>query len=77
VDFFDAMSCLQVVDLYSLTALEKIAGSLNLYHAKILHGWLIIGVPTWKNRLKFFNTVTFIVGFEMLTIAEIENGNNR
>ena len=74
IAFFDLVSMLQVVDLTQLGEKEKTAAFLNLYHVMILHGTMVLGPPTsllaWPS---FFNSVSYLIGFESVTLAELEH----
>ncbi|XP_041700481.1 uncharacterized protein zgc:152951 isoform X2 [Coregonus clupeaformis] len=66
---------LQRVELLSLTREEKLAFFINTYNALVIHGNLRMGAPTnmWQ-RYKFFNYVSYLIGGEVFTLQDIENG---
>ncbi|XP_046869769.1 uncharacterized protein zgc:152951 isoform X2 [Hypomesus transpacificus] len=66
---------LQRVELLSLSREEKLAFFINTYNALVIHGHLRIGAPTnmWQ-RYRFFNYVSYLIGGEVFTLQDIENG---
>ncbi|KAJ8256159.1 hypothetical protein COCON_G00200230 [Conger conger] len=66
---------LQRVDLQVLTREEKLAFFINIYNALVIHGNLRMGPPknTWQ-RYRFFNYVSYLIGGEVFTLQDIENG---
>ncbi|KAJ8013045.1 hypothetical protein DPEC_G00049230 [Dallia pectoralis] len=66
---------LQRVELQSLTREEKLAFFINTYNALVIHGNLRLGAPTnmWQ-RYRFFNYVSYVIGGEVFTLQDIENG---
>ncbi|XP_068602331.1 uncharacterized protein zgc:152951 [Brachionichthys hirsutus] len=66
---------LQRVELLSLSRDEKLAFFINIYNALVIHGNLRLGFPTnmWQ-RYKFFNYVSYLIGGEVFTLQDIENG---
>lgn len=66
---------LQRVELLSLSREEKLAFFINIYNALVIHGFLRLGAPTnmWQ-RYKFFNYVSYLIGGEVFTLQDIENG---
>ncbi|KAM9448866.1 uncharacterized protein ACWYII_013624 isoform 1-T1 [Salvelinus alpinus] len=66
---------LQRVELLSLTREEKLAFFINTYNALVIHGNVRMGAPTnmWQ-RYKFFNYVSYLIGGEVFTLQDIENG---
>ncbi|XP_007557200.1 uncharacterized protein LOC103141471 isoform X1 [Poecilia formosa] len=66
---------LQRVELLSLSREEKLAFFINIYNALVIHGYLRLGAPTnmWQ-RYKFFNYVSYLIGGEVFTLQDIENG---
>uniref|UniRef100_A0A3Q0QUU1 Zgc:152951 n=1 Tax=Amphilophus citrinellus TaxID=61819 RepID=A0A3Q0QUU1_AMPCI len=66
---------LQRVELLSLSREEKLAFFINLYNALVIHGYLRLGAPTnmWQ-RYRFFNYVSYLIGGEVFTLQDIENG---
>uniref|UniRef100_A0A3Q2P731 Zgc:152951 n=1 Tax=Fundulus heteroclitus TaxID=8078 RepID=A0A3Q2P731_FUNHE len=66
---------LQRVELLSLSREEKLAFFINVYNALVIHGYLRLGAPTnmWQ-RYKFFNYVSYLIGGEVFTLQDIENG---
>lgn len=73
IDFSDEISALQVVDFSLLTDKERIAFFLNIYHIMVLHGIIVLGPPlAWVNWQSFFNSVTYIIDCDIVSIAELE-----
>ncbi|XP_056145246.1 uncharacterized protein zgc:152951 [Lampris incognitus] len=66
---------LQRVELLSLSREEKLAFFINIYNALVIHGYLRLGPPTnmWQ-RYRFFNYVSYLIGGEVFTLQDIENG---
>ncbi|CAM9100045.1 unnamed protein product [Lampetra planeri] len=66
---------LQRVELLSLSREEKLAFFINTYNALVIHGYLRLGAPTniWQ-RYRFFNYVSYLIGGEVFTLQDIENG---
>ncbi|XP_069010641.1 uncharacterized protein [Embiotoca jacksoni] len=66
---------LQRVELLSLSREEKLAFFINIYNALVIHGYLRLGHPTnmWQ-RYRFFNYVSYLIGGEVFTLQDIENG---
>ncbi|XP_062258421.1 uncharacterized protein zgc:152951 isoform X1 [Platichthys flesus] len=66
---------LQRVELLSLSREEKLAFFINTYNALVIHGFLRLGAPTnmWS-RYRFFNYVSYLIGGEVFTLQDIENG---
>lgn len=66
---------LQRVELRSLSREEKLAFFINTYNALVIHGNLRLGAPTnmWQ-RYRFFNYVSYLIGGEVFTLQDIENG---
>lgn len=66
---------LQRLELLSLSREEKLAFFINIYNALVIHGALRLGPPTnvWQ-RYKFFNYVSYLIGGEVFTLQDIENG---
>ncbi|XP_030845992.1 uncharacterized protein LOC593247 [Strongylocentrotus purpuratus] len=63
------------VDIKSATREEKIAFFINIYNALVIHGYVAVGAPTnlWQ-RYKFFNYVSYIIGGQLYSLNDIENG---
>lgn len=71
--FWDDISLLQAVNLINLTDAQRLAFFLNLYHVMVLHGCLMFGPPpAWNHWNAFFNNISYVVSFELVSIAEIE-----
>ncbi|XP_072542493.1 uncharacterized protein [Salminus brasiliensis] len=66
---------LQHVELLSLSREEKLAFFINVYNALVIHGNLRLGFPKniWQ-RYRFFNYVSYLIGGEVFTLEDIENG---
>ena len=74
ISFMDMISVLQCVDISMLNETEKMAFLLNLYHVMILHGMIILGPPpSWNTWFAFFNTVTYLFSFEIVSISDVEH----
>ncbi|KAL4635700.1 hypothetical protein GN956_G12993 [Arapaima gigas] len=66
---------LQRVQLGSLSREETLSFFINIYNALVIHGTLLMGTPKnlWQ-RYRFFNYVSYIIGGEVFTLQDIENG---
>ncbi|XP_053482897.1 uncharacterized protein zgc:152951 [Ictalurus furcatus] len=66
---------LQRVQLLSLSQEERLAFFINVYNALVIHGYLRLGFPKnmWQ-RYRFFNYVSYLIGGEVFTLQDIENG---
>lgn len=66
-------SALQAYDLYDLEGVEKVAVLLNVYHAMVLHGMIILGPPAaWSSWPSFFNFFSYIISYEYVCLSEFE-----
>jgi hypothetical protein len=73
IDFSDEISALQVIDFSLLQDKERVAFFLNIYHVMVLHGIIVLGPPlAWVNWQSFFNSVTYIIDSDIISIAELE-----
>lgn len=78
VDFMDSLCLLQTINVATLTDAEKICVLLNLYHTMVLHGSLLLGPPaSWSSWPSFFNHVSYMIGFDVLSINELEHNGLR
>lgn len=74
IDFMDSLCALQVLDISGLKEREKIALLLNLYHTMVLHGMLVLGSPaSWSSWPSFFNTLSYLVCYDVISINELEH----
>jgi len=74
IGFIDELSMLQTVNVGSMKPREKFCFMLNLYHTMVLHGCFILGPPTsWTTWNSFFSTVTYLVGYDVISILELEH----
>ncbi|XP_037096356.1 uncharacterized protein zgc:152951 [Syngnathus acus] len=66
---------LQRIKLLSLSREETLAFFINIYNALVIHGYLRMGAPksSWQ-RYRFFNYVSYLIGGEIFTLQDIENG---
>ncbi|XP_028846614.1 uncharacterized protein LOC114796533 isoform X1 [Denticeps clupeoides] len=66
---------LQRVELMSLGREERLAFFINIYNSLVIHGNLRLGFPknVWQ-RYRFFNYVSYLIGGEVFTLEDIENG---
>ncbi|XP_067897147.1 uncharacterized protein zgc:152951 [Heterodontus francisci] len=66
---------LQRFDFENLTRKEKLAFFINVYNALVIHGNIKQGPPKnmWQ-RYKFFSSVSYVIGGEVFTLQDIENG---
>ena len=73
IEFLDLVSLLQIINLSELGERQRTAVFLNLYHIMILHGNMVQGPPVgWSSWPSFFNSISYIINFEIITIAELE-----
>lgn len=74
VKFMDEISWLQTINVSKLTENERVAFFLNLYHVMVLHGSLVVGPPpAWNYWNAFFNNITYLFGYEIISIADIDH----
>lgn len=77
VEFMDHISAFQSLDVFSLNEREKISLLLNLYHVMVLHGFLLLGPPVQSSWASFFNTVSYVISFDVCSINELEHNGLR
>eukprot|EP00239_Pterosperma_sp_CCMP1384_P006391 CAMPEP_0197856262 /NCGR_PEP_ID=MMETSP1438-20131217/28240_1 /TAXON_ID=1461541 /ORGANISM="Pterosperma sp., Strain CCMP1384" /LENGTH=548 /DNA_ID=CAMNT_0043471667 /DNA_START=559 /DNA_END=2205 /DNA_ORIENTATION=+ len=74
-EFLDATGELQKVDLFQLSRDEKTAFFINVYNMLIIHGTVVRGSPSdTLGRVKFFNSIKYMIGGNVYSADEIENG---
>ena len=74
VRFLDDISLLQTINLSKLAERERAAFLLNLYHAMVLHACVVVAPPqAWNNWNYFFNNITYLLSYEVVSIAELEH----
>ena len=74
VKFMDEISWLQTINVSKLSENERVAFFLNLYHVMVLHGSLVVGPPpAWNYWNAFFNNITYLFGYEIISIADVEH----
>lgn len=72
-EFNDELSILQIINIKKLNEKEKTALFLNIYHIMILHGYIVFGPPmAWVNWQTFFNSVSYLISNDIVSIAELE-----
>ncbi|XP_059824638.1 uncharacterized protein zgc:152951 isoform X1 [Hypanus sabinus] len=66
---------LQRLKFDDLSRNEKLAFFINVYNALVIHGIIKYKAPKnmWQ-RYKFFNTASYVIGGEVFTLQDIENG---
>jgi hypothetical protein len=73
IKFMDEISWLQTINVSTLSENDRIAFFLNLYHVMVLHGSIVVGPPpAWNYWNAFFNNITYLFGYELISIADIE-----
>uniref|UniRef100_H3AL83 Zgc:152951 n=1 Tax=Latimeria chalumnae TaxID=7897 RepID=H3AL83_LATCH len=74
-EYCELATQLQRLELKSMTREEKLAFFINVYNALVIHGHIKMGPPKnlWQ-RYKFFNGVSYLIGGEVFTLQDIENG---
>ena len=78
VEFMDRICALQTLDVSSITRKEKVALLLNLYHTMVLHGFLLLGPPVSQSSwASFFNSVSYLVAYDVISINELEHNGIR
>lgn len=77
VEFMDRICALQTLDLSSVTEKEKIALLLNLYHTMVLHGFLLLGPPVQSSWVFFFNSVSYMISYDVISLNELEHNGLR
>ncbi|XP_064935097.1 uncharacterized protein LOC135587513 [Musa acuminata AAA Group] len=65
---------LQRVDIFGLSADEKLAFFLNLYNAMVIHAIIRIGQPGVIDRRAFYTDFQYIVGGYPFSLSSIKNG---
>lgn len=66
---------LQRVNLDDISDDEKLAFFINIYNVLVIHGTVEKGTPTSTyKRYKFFSTVSYILGGQVYSLNDIENG---
>ncbi|XP_042394947.1 uncharacterized protein LOC121985509 [Zingiber officinale] len=65
---------LQRIDIFSLSADEKMAFFLNLYNAMVIHAIIRIGQPGMIDRRAFFTDFQYIIGGYPYSLSSIKNG---
>jgi hypothetical protein len=72
--FLDEISVLQTLNVTPLTEKEKAVFYLNMYHVLVIHGSLVIGPPpAWSSWPSFFNNISYLFCFDIVSIAEVEH----
>lgn len=72
--FWDLISQLQCVCLVGLTDTQRLCFFLNIYHVMVIHGCLMFGAPPgWNHWNAFYHQISYIIGFELVSIAEVEH----
>ncbi|XP_060785899.1 uncharacterized protein zgc:152951 [Neoarius graeffei] len=73
--YCELVVALQHVELLCLSHDERLAFFINVYNAMVIHGYLRFGFPKnmWQ-RYRFFNFVSYLIGGEVFTLQDIENG---
>ncbi|XP_070554538.1 uncharacterized protein [Ptychodera flava] len=63
------------LDMDRLSREEKLAFFINIYNALVIHANVQVGPPTnlWQ-RYKFFNVVSYIIGGQVYSLQDMENG---
>ena len=66
---------LQRVDIAGSSREEKLSFFINIYNALVIHANIVRGPPSnlWQ-RYKFFNTMQYIIGGQVYSLQDIENG---
>ena len=73
VKFMDEISYLQCINISKLTEKERIAFFLNLYHIMVIHGSLVVGPPpAWNYWNAFFNNITYLFSYEIISISDVD-----
>lgn len=74
VKFLDEISLLQTVNVSVLSERERIVFFLNLYHVMVMHGHMAMGPPpSWNYWNAFFNNFTYLVGYEVMSTADVDH----
>jgi hypothetical protein len=74
VKFLDEISLLQTVNVSLLSERERVVFFLNLYHVMVIHGHMTIGPPpAWNYWNAFFNHITYLIGYEVVSIADVDH----
>ncbi|WOH15681.1 hypothetical protein DCAR_0935224 [Daucus carota subsp. sativus] len=63
------------IDLFSLSAKERIAFFLNLYNAMVIHAVIKVGHPVGMvDRRSFNNDFLYVIGGQPYSLGEIKHG---
>lgn len=74
VQFLDLISLLQTLDISALAEDERVCFFLNLYHAMVQHASMVLGPPpAWNYWNAFFNNVTYLFSYEIVSISDVEH----
>jgi hypothetical protein len=74
ITFLDETCLLQTLDISILSEKERAVLLLNLFHIMVIHGSLVIGPPpAWSSWPSFFNNITYLLCFDIVSIAEMEH----
>jgi hypothetical protein len=73
-DFLRAASALKNVDAYRMEGEERLAFFLNVYHALIMHAFLLLGPPDSGFKwMSYFNTISYQCSDDIFSLAELEH----
>ena len=73
-DFLKAASALKNVDAYRMEGKERLAFFLNVYHALIMHAFLLLGPPDSGFKwMTYFNTISYQCSDDIFSLAELEH----
>jgi len=73
-DFLDCAAALKDADVYSLSEDQKFAFFLNVYHAMIMHTYIVQGPPDSSIKLiNYFNLISYQVSDDVFSLAELEH----
>ena len=73
--FEESVCEIQCVDMTSMSPNERTAFCINLYNMMIVHAFAKLGRPeSSRARLAFFSNVSYMIGGELYSFSDIENG---
>ncbi|CAM9792768.1 unnamed protein product, partial [Chrysoparadoxa australica] len=74
IQFLDATTKLRLVSMDGMSRAEQLCTFLNLYHLMIVHSFMVLGPPSSPLRwASYFTTLSYEVGDDIISLAELEH----
>lgn len=74
-DFKQTTALLQTLDLSEFSSAEILAFFINIYNSLVIHGYVQNGIPeTMFQRISFYKNTSYIIGENVFSLDDIENG---